>query len=215
MSVSHRHAIGRLSPEPAGLPVQEDVMRVLVVGGTGAVGRPLLPKLVDAGHELVATARDVPDLAPPDVSFRPLDLLDGASGPALLESVRPEAVIHQATALTGLGNNLRRCDASFAATNRPSTVGTRSLIEAATALPTTPRLVVQSFCGWPWAPEGGPIKTEEDRLDPNPAPGFRRTFPALVQLENLVCAFPREVRCGTARSMAPGHPSVSEASRSR
>jgi hypothetical protein len=65
---------------------------------------------------------------------------------------------------------LRRFDASFRLTNQLRTQGTASLLRGACDLPTMPRLIVQSFCGWPWAPTGGPVKTEEDRLDKDPAP---------------------------------------------
>src|SRR5690606_13320580 len=45
------------------------------------------------------------------------------------------------------------------------------------------RVVLQSFCGWPFAREGGPIKTEDDPLDANPPPGFRQTLAAIRHLE--------------------------------
>jgi nucleoside-diphosphate-sugar epimerase len=165
-------------------------MRVLVVGATGAVGRQLVPKLARAGHQVVAAARRTPDAAIDNVEYATLDLLDSSSARRLVQDVEPDAIVHQATALTGLGNNLRRFDAWFETTNRLRTEGTESLIKAASSLDRRPRLIIQSFCGWPWAPTGGPIKTETDALDPNPAPSFRRTFAAIKRLEELVSAYP-------------------------
>jgi hypothetical protein len=46
---------------------------------------------------------------------------------------RPEAIVHQATALTGLGNNLCRFDHAFTATNRLRTDGPTRLIQAVTS----------------------------------------------------------------------------------
>lgn len=185
-------------------------MRVLLVGATGAVGRPLVPRLVAAGHEVVATARTIPEVAVRGATYRSLDLLDRSAVRALVRDVEPDGIVHQATALTGLGNNLRRFDRAFATTNRLRTEGTRNLLEAAQFLTPPARLVVQSFCGWPWAPEGGPVKSERDLLDPDPAQAFRRTFEALTAMEELVTSYPQGVVLrygalyGPGTSLGPG-----------
>ena len=168
-------------------------MKVLVIGASGAVGRQVVPQLVAEGHEVVATFRSHPPSVPSDgVSRRQLDLLDAAATTRLVAEERPEAIMHQATALSGLGNNLRRFDALFAVTNRLRTAGTATLLSAARAHG-SPRLIVQSFCGWPWASTGGPVKSETDRLDPAPPRAFRQTFGALVELERLVLGYPNGV----------------------
>lgn len=112
--------------------------------------------------------------------------------------------MHQATALTGLGNDLRRFDRSFSLTNRLRSEGTRSPLDAAHDLPVAPRFVAQSFCGWPWAPEGGSVKSEGDPLDPDPAPAFRTTFEALVTLERLVTSWPQGVVLRYGALYGPG-----------
>jgi nucleoside-diphosphate-sugar epimerase len=50
----------------------------------------------------------------------------------------------------------------------------------------TRRFVAQSFAGWPFAREGGPIKAEEDPLDPNPPMSARQTIAAIREAEALV-----------------------------
>ena len=82
---------------------------------------------------MVATARTVHD--PPFVAaeFRTLYLLGDAGIWAGMADGRPEAIVHQATALTGLGNNLCRFDHAFTATNRLRTDGPTRLIQAVTS----------------------------------------------------------------------------------
>jgi nucleoside-diphosphate-sugar epimerase len=48
------------------------------------------------------------------------------------------------------------------------------------------RFIAQSFCGWPFAREGGPVKTEVDPLDPHPPASFRKTLAAIRYLEDTV-----------------------------
>ncbi|WP_217493926.1 NAD(P)-dependent oxidoreductase [Humibacillus sp. DSM 29435] len=193
---------------------------MLVVGATGAVGRHLVPQLVRAGHEVVAAAQNPSAGVSPGVEVRAVDLLDATAVVDAVKEVAPDAVIHQVTALTELGNNLRKFDQSFAATDRLRTHGTRALIEAGLTMPRMPRLVAQSFCGWTSPPTGGPVKTEDEALDPNPAPAFRQTFAAIRELESLVSEYPNGValRCcapyGPGTSLAKGGAQI-EAIRTR
>jgi nucleoside-diphosphate-sugar epimerase len=48
------------------------------------------------------------------------------------------------------------------------------------------RFVAQSFAGWPFARVGGPVKTEDDPLDPDPPAELRRTLDAIRHLESAV-----------------------------
>jgi nucleoside-diphosphate-sugar epimerase len=130
-------------------------VKVLVVGAPGVVGRQLVPQLGAAGHWVTAASRSGASFpAIGKVEYRQLDLLNAREVQALVGEVRPDAVVHQATALHGLSNNVRRFDQMFAPTNRLRTEGTAHLIDAITAVG-SPRLVVQSFCGWPWAEVAG------------------------------------------------------------
>jgi len=101
-------------------------------------------------------------------------------------AVHPDAIIHQATALAGL-SDFKHFDRTFALTNRLRTEGIDSLLAAAQAGGVR-RLVAQSFTSWPYAREGGPIKTEEDPLDPEPVAAMRETLTAIRYLERVVVA---------------------------
>ncbi len=162
-------------------------MKVFVAGGSGVVGRHLLPELGARGHEVVATTTTPAKAAVLEsAGARPLvlDILDRESVLRAVEETRPDVVVHQATALSG-ALSLRRFDASFARTNRLRTEGTRNLL-AASAAAGVARFLAQSFAGWPNAREGGPVKTEDHRLDPHPPDAARETLAAIRTLEAAV-----------------------------
>ncbi len=114
---------------------------------------------------------------------------DGLSPEAVMEAVsavRPDVVVHQMTALSEMGGNLRRFDRDFELTNRLRTEGTDALLAAARQSGTR-RFVAQSFAGWPYAREGGWVKTEGgDPLDPSPPQAMSRTLEAIRHLESAV-----------------------------
>lgn len=163
-------------------------MKVFVAGATGVIGRRLVPLLLDRGHEVTAMTH-TPSKAD---AVRALGadpiVADGLSPDAVLRAVsgtRPDVVVHQMTALSGMGENLRRFDRDFELTNRLRTEGTDALL-AAVRTSGARRFVAQSFAGWPYAREGGWIKTEEDPLDPSPPRAMRRTLAAIRHLERAV-----------------------------
>jgi hypothetical protein len=86
-------------------------------------------------------------------------------------------IVHEMSSLSD-ANDLSRFDRSFSVTNRLRTEGLQNLL-AATKQAGRPRIVAQSFCGWPYAPRGGPVKSEEDPLDPKPPRELRRTLEAI------------------------------------
>ena len=162
-------------------------MRVFIAGGSGVVGRHLIPALAARGHEVVATTTTAAKRGTLETwGARPLelDILDRERVLRAVAEARPDVVVHQATALAG-PLSLRRFDASFAPTNRLRTEGTRNLLAAAAAAGAA-RVVAQSFTGWPNAREGGPVKTEADPLDPDPPAAARKTLTALRTLEDAV-----------------------------
>jgi 2-alkyl-3-oxoalkanoate reductase len=162
-------------------------MRIFVAGSTGALGRRLVPLLAADGHEVTAMTRTAGKAAGLRAAGAEPVVADALDHDAVLRAVceaRPEVVVHQATALAGV-TNLRRFDKGFAATNRLRTEGTDHLLEAARAAGAR-RFVAQSYAGWPFARTGGPVKTEEDPLDPEPPAQVRRTLDAIRHQEAAV-----------------------------
>ena len=90
-------------------------------------------------------------------------------------------IVHQLTAIPAR-LNVRQFDRAFAPTNRLRTEGTDHLLAAGQGVGAR-RLLAQSFAGWPYERKGGPIKTEEDPLDPNPPAALRRTLDARLDGE--------------------------------
>lgn len=162
-------------------------MRVFVAGATGAIGTRLVPRLVERGHEVVGTTRSterIGRLAEQGAEPVVLDLLDPRAVERAVGAARPDAIVHQATALAG-ASDFKRFDRTFAATNRLRTEGTDALLAAAREHGVR-RFVAQSYTGWPYAREGGPAKTEEASLDPTPVPAMRETLAAIRRLERAV-----------------------------
>src|SRR5215207_9716794 len=121
-------------------------MRIFLAGASGAVGKVLVPMLVQRGHEVIATTR-TPDKAGQLTSAGAkavvMDALDRAEVLDAVEQARPEVIIHQLTAIGG-DPNLRRFDDFFATTNQLRTRGTDNLI-AAGQRSGVRRIVAQSF----------------------------------------------------------------------
>jgi nucleoside-diphosphate-sugar epimerase len=162
-------------------------MKVFLAGGSGAIGKRLIPILVAAGHNVVATTRTPAKMnGLRTLGARPLalDALDRAAVMKAVASAEPDVVVHELTALSTM-HNLKRFDEELAITNRLRTEGIQYLLEAAQAAGVR-RFVAQSYTGFPNIREGGRIKTEEDPLDSNPPESMRQTFAAIRQLETTV-----------------------------
>jgi nucleoside-diphosphate-sugar epimerase len=162
-------------------------MRVFVAGASGAIGRRLVPQLVAAGHTVTATTRtpDKVDVlrglgAEPVV----VDGLDAAGLQQAVATAKPDAIVHQMTALARKAN-LRRFDRWFHGTNRLRTEGTDILLAAARDVGVE-RFIVQSYTGWTNPRTGGPIKSETDGLDPEPARMQQETLAAIRYVDETV-----------------------------
>jgi nucleoside-diphosphate-sugar epimerase len=164
-----------------------NTLRIFLAGASGTLGRRLLPQLVARGHQVVGATRSTARAAELQQLGAEPAVLDPLDARAVREAVvhaRPDVVVHQLTALAGLGMS-RNFDRAFAETNRLRTEGTDHLIAAARAAGAR-RLVWQSFAGWPYAREGGPVKTEDDPLDREPPADARETLAAIRHLEAAV-----------------------------
>ncbi len=162
-------------------------MRVFVAGASGAIGTRLVPQLIERGHEVIGTSRSPTNAervralgAEPAV----LDLLDPRAVRKAVFQTEPDAIVHQATALAGVGFS-RNLDSTFAQTNRLRTEGTDALLAAAREAGVR-RFVAQSFASMRYAREGGPVKTEDDPLDPTPVAATRETNAAMRYLDQAV-----------------------------
>jgi nucleoside-diphosphate-sugar epimerase len=170
---------------------KEENMRVFIAGATGATGRRLVPALIARGHSVTATTRSPAkvDLLR-DLGAEPVvvDGLDAAAVGAAVARAEPDAIVHQMTALS-VAPDLKHFDKMFATTNELRTKGTDHLIAAAVASGVE-RLVVQSYTNWPNIREGGPLKTEDDPLDPRPPAEQSQSLAAIRHLEDAVLAAP-------------------------
>jgi nucleoside-diphosphate-sugar epimerase len=165
-------------------------MRVFVAGGSGALGRRLVPQLVARGHQVTATATSAARLGVLEqlgASAVVMDGLDAVSVGEAVAAARPDAVVHQMTGLAAAHAgkpDLKHPDRFFAATIRLRTEGTDHLLAAAEAAGAA-RVVAQSFGAFNGIRAGGWVKTEEDPLDPGPA-GARAGAAAIGYLEEVV-----------------------------
>jgi nucleoside-diphosphate-sugar epimerase len=159
-------------------------MRILIAGGTGALGSRLVPMLVARGHEVFATTRVAAKAQQLGATAIVLDPLDrDAVCKAVLEAA-PEVVVHQLTALSG-AFDLKHFDRFFHQTNMLRTRGLDILLDAAVAAGAR-RFVAQGYTGWPNERTGGPVKTEADPLDPTPPAAARESFAAIRHIEATV-----------------------------
>lgn len=165
-------------------------MRVFVAGASGALGSRLVPQLIAAGHEVIgthhsaSTGKRLEALGAEPVR---VDLLDAAAVRLAVLDSHPDAVVHQATALANVKFG-RSLDKTFVATNRLRTEGTDALIAAARAAGVR-RFVAQSVAFYRYAREGGPVKTENDPLDPTPPPNTEQSFAAMSYSDETTLKF--------------------------
>ena len=162
-------------------------MRVFVAGATGAIGRQLVPRLVAAGHEVHGMTRSESKQTMLDeLGAVPVvaDALDPDQVAEAVGRARPDVIVDQLTAIPPT-LDLRHFDRDFALTNHLRTEGTDHLLSAGQAVGVR-RFVAQSYSAWPYERTGGPVKSEEDPLDPRPAREMRESWAAIRHLEEAV-----------------------------
>jgi nucleoside-diphosphate-sugar epimerase len=162
-------------------------MKVFVAGATGALGSKLVPRLVAGGHDVVGMTRSERKAGMIQQMGATPAIADGLDAEAVGRAVgeaEPEVIVHELTALSG-SLDLRKFEQSFALTNRLRTEGTDHLLAAARAVGAK-RFIAQSYAAWTYERTGGPVKTEDDPLDPDPVPATRTTLDAIRYLEAAV-----------------------------
>ena len=162
-------------------------MRVFLAGATGVIGRPLLQLLLAEGHHVTGMSRSPEKAeglraagAEPVVA----DALDPEAVMSAVREARPDAVIHQLTAIPARLDP-RRIERDFALTNRLRTEGTKNLVAAAQRAGAA-RILAQSVA-FAYAPgPAGTIHGEDDPLNMNPPTQFKGSAEALAALERTV-----------------------------
>jgi nucleoside-diphosphate-sugar epimerase len=167
------------------------VMRVFVAGGTGVMGRRLVPQLVARDHQVTATttsAAKLDLLAQLGAAGAVMDGLDAASVGETVAAARPDVIVDQMTAISPAHAgppDIKHIDRWFAATNRLRTEGTDHLLAAAAAAGVT-QFVAQGYASWNGIRTGGWVKTEEDPLDPADGTVMHAGAAAIRHLEDAV-----------------------------
>ncbi len=160
-------------------------MRVLVAGAGGAMGRQLLPRLAAGDHEVVGMTRSAGKAelvqalgAKPVIA----DALDAEQVARAVAEAEPEAIVHELTALSGS----LTCVTSTATSSSPTACGPRrpTTCSRPAARPAWGALSLRATRAL--ARSGGPVKTEEDPLDPEPVASMRSTLEAIRHLEDAV-----------------------------
>ena len=165
-------------------------MHVFVAGGTGVIGRRVVPMLVAAGHDVTAAARADDDarwLRSAGARAVAVDALDHDLLVRVVETARPDAIVHQLTALSG---------GSTKANAELRVHGTRNLVDAALVAGTR-RIVAQSIA-WAYGPGDRPA-VEAEPLDVDVPEPRAVTVAGVVSLETTVAELPEPVvlRYGT------------------
>jgi nucleoside-diphosphate-sugar epimerase len=163
-------------------------MRVFVAGGTGVIGRRLVPQLVARGHQVTVTTTSAAKLglaAQLGAEGVVMDGLDAVSVGEAVARAAPDAIVHQMTALSAAHAgrpNLRHPGRFFATTLRLRTEGTDHLLAAADAAGVS-HVVAQSFAQ---SFTGGRVLTEEDRPDLGAGAVMRRMAEGVLHVEDAV-----------------------------
>jgi nucleoside-diphosphate-sugar epimerase len=167
------------------------VMRVFVAGGSGVMGRRLVPQLVARGHQVVATTTSAAKLGVLEQLGAEGIVMDGLGAVSVGEAVvaaRPDSIVHQMTAISvaHAGKpDIKHIDRWFATTNRLRTEGTDHLLAAADAAGVS-HFVAQSYANWNGIRKGGWVKTEEDPLDPETGTMTHPVAGAIRHIEDAV-----------------------------
>ncbi|SNR22897.1 NAD-dependent epimerase/dehydratase family protein [Actinomadura mexicana] len=165
-------------------------MKVFVAGATGAIGRRLVPQLLDAGHRVVGlTRRPEAAKALAALGAEPMiaDVYDAAALRERLAEAAPDVVMHQLTDLA---------DLDYAANARLRIEGTSNLVSAATDAGVE-HIVAQSIA-WLYR-HGHTPAVETDKLDSRAS-----AYPGVAALEQGAAKLPHSVVLRYGALYGPG-----------
>jgi nucleoside-diphosphate-sugar epimerase len=155
---------------------------VFLAGGTGVIGRALVPQLREAGHDVTAMTRyesRAEKLRDQGVEPVVCDAFDTDGVARAVAAARANVVVNQLTDIPD-AINPRKMAEQFETNDRLRTEGTRNLMQAAEAVGA--RRVVSQSIAWAYAPTEG-LWSEGDRLwDEAPEP-WGRSVAAVRALE--------------------------------
>ena len=166
-------------------------MRVFVAGGTGVLGRRLVPQFVARGHQVTATTTSPAKLSLLEKMGADGVVMDGLDAVSVGEAVAaagPDVIVHQMTGISmaHAGKpDLKHFDRWAAPTIGLRTKGTDHLLAAAEAAGVS-HFVAQGYANWNGIREGGWVKTEEDPLDLYEGTAAHTSMEALRHVEDVV-----------------------------
>lgn len=161
-------------------------MRILLAGATGAIGRPLLARLLDDGHDVVATTRDAAraaDLTANGATGVVLDAFDSDAVRRVVAEAQPEVVVHQLTALPQ-NPTPKAMRQSLDATTRLRKDTVPVFVDAARSAGAR-RIVVQSI-SFVTAPTGPDVVDEDHPLYLDAPKGFDHAVAGVRDMEAAV-----------------------------
>jgi nucleoside-diphosphate-sugar epimerase len=166
-------------------------VRVLVAGATGAIGRPLVPRLLAAGHHVTGMTRyeeRAEAVRAAGAEGVVCDVFDQPRLDAVVAAAEPEVVVNQ---LTDIPRSLdpRKMEQQMKGLNRLRGEGYANLVRAARAAGAR-RIVAQSIA-FVYAPGEGDA-TEDDPLWLDAPEAFAKTLRATIAGERAVLDSPLE-----------------------
>jgi nucleoside-diphosphate-sugar epimerase len=164
-------------------------MKIFVAGGTGAIGRPLIAKLLAKGHALVALTRSqekAQALAEQGIEPAVADVFDTDAVKAVVSRAQPEVVIEQLTALpkTYTPESMK---AAAALNNRIRLEGGANVLAAAQAAGV--RCYLRQSIAF-WAVPGPGLADENTPLAFNASPAVAAGAREVTELEHRLLGNP-------------------------
>ena len=166
-------------------------MKIFVAGASGVIGKRLLPKLIEAGHQVTAmsrTAKNAEGIKAMGAHFVMGDAFNGGAMNSLLANAKPDVVIHQ---MSSLPDRIEPSDVAtqLAENDRLRVLGTRNLVSAAVAAGCK-RVIAQSVA-FAYDPAGTSLKVEADLLYGAAPKAFNGMIASVVSLERAVMKEPK------------------------